>query len=272
MQSQESWVDLRAFAAVDDAADPAPLIRALDVGKASPAMRGVGDEILRRLRLPEARAVLDLGCGLGTDALAMAARLPRNGRVVGVDASRTMVAEATARAAGSDTRTAFTVGSALAVPFPDASFDRCRAQALLQHIPNAPDVIGEIYRILRPGGRAVAFEFDLGTTVIDHPDRPTTRTILDYVTDSALQGWIGRQLPRLYREAGFTDVTATPIPVPNDYDLFMFTMRRPLAQIVHDEVLGAREVVRWVRQLEELHEAGHYVGGSVGFLVSAEKN
>ncbi|MCV2458426.1 methyltransferase domain-containing protein [Streptomyces sp. ICN988] len=272
MQSRKSWVDLRGFAAVDDAADQAPLIRALEVGKASPAMREVGAAVTKQLQLAHACAVLDLGCGLGSDALAMAAELPAGGRVVGVDASHTMVTEATARAAGSGAPVLFTVGSALAVPFPDQTFDRCRAQALLQHIPNPPGVIDEVYRILRPGGRVAAFEFDLGTTVLDHPNRSTTRTILDFVTDSALQGWVGRQLPRLYREAGFVDITAVPYPVPNDYDLFMFTMRRPLAQLVQDRVLDARSVVRWLRELEELHNAGHYLGGSVGYLLTATKN
>src|SRR5882757_6779211 len=241
MQSQQSWVDLRSFAAVDDADDPAPLIRALDVGKASPSMRKVGVAMTEGLRLAQARAVLDLGCGLGDDTLAMAAEIPDGGQVTGVDVSRTMVAEATARALG------------MSAPVP-------------------PAVVNEIYRVLQPGGRAAAFEFDLGTSVLDHPDRSTTRTILDYVTDAALDGWIGRQLPRLYREAGFSDVSAVPYPVSSDYDLFMFTMRRPLAQLVHDRVLTARDVVHWLREFEELHRAGHYLGGSVGYLVTETKD
>jgi len=272
MQSQQSWVDLRSFAAVDDADDPAPLIRALDVGKASPSMRKVGVAMTEGLRLAQARAVLDLGCGLGDDTLAMAAEIPDGGQVTGVDVSRTMVAEATARALGMSAPVSFSVGSALAIPFPDRTFDRCRAQSLLQHVPDPPAVVNEIYRVLQPGGRAAAFEFDLGTSVLDHPDRSTTRTILDYVTDAALDGWIGRQLPRLYREAGFSDVSAVPYPVSSDYDLFMFTMRRPLAQLVHDRVLTARDVVHWLREFEELHRAGHYLGGSVGYLVTATKD
>lgn len=263
--------DLRSFANVDELDDPAPLIQALTVGKASPAMARVGAAILEQLTLPEAQSVLDLGCGLGSDAICMASKLPPGGRVTGVDVSRTMIAEARRRSEGSSVPVTFVVGSAMSMPFPDNTFDRCRAQSLLQHLPNAATAVREIARVLQLGGRVAAFEFDLGASILDHPDRTVTRKILEYVTDSALQGWIGRQLPRIYAEAGFTKVTAEPQWVPSDYDFFMFTMRRPLAQVARDGVLTTRQVVQWVRQLEALHRKGHYLGGSIGYLVTAVK-
>lgn len=266
-----TWADLRGFAAVDELEDASALIRALTVGKALPAMERVGAAILDRLELHEAQSVLDLGCGLGSDALRMAAELPSGGQVTGVDVSRKMISEARRRAEGSGAPVTFVEGSALAVPFPDGTFDRCRAQSLLQHLPDAMAAVREIARVLRPGARVAAFEFDLGTSVLDHPDRVLTRTLLDYVTDCALQGWIGRQLPRIYREAGFTAVTVEPHWVPSDFEFFMFTMRRPLAQAVRDGVVTGRQAVGWVRQLETLHHSGHYLGGSIGYLVSAAK-
>lgn len=263
--------DLRGFSTVDELDDPAPLIEALTVGKATPAMSRVGATILARLRLPQARSVLDLGCGLGTDAVRMAGKLSAGGRVTGVDLSQVMIAEARRRSEGSNAPVAYIAGSALAIPFPQDTFDRCRAQSLLQHIPDAPAVISEIARVMRPGGRVVAFEFDLGAGVLDHPDQAATRTILDYVTDAALQGWIGRRLPRLYRDGGFQEVMTETQWVPSDYAFFMFTMRRPLAQIIREGVLTARQVLQWVRQLETLHRTGHFLGGSLGYLVTATK-
>ena len=263
--------DLRSFAAVDQADDPDALIRSLDTGRAVSGMVAVEGEILDRMELSDATRVLDVGCGLGTDAMAMARRLPAGGVVVGVDLSRTMIGEARRRTEEMSSRLRFVVGSALRLPFAAESFDRCRAQTIMQHVPDARRVIAEIFRILRPGGRLVALEFDLGLTVLDHPDRATTRTILDTIADSALQGWIGRQLPRRLREAGFTAVEATPRVVFNQFEFFVFTIRRPLAQLVKDGVLNGRQAVRWMRQLEELHHAGHFIGGSTAFLVSAER-
>jgi hypothetical protein len=55
-------------------------------------------------------------------------------------------------------------------------------------------------RVARPGGRILAFDFDWGTLIIDHPDKETTRTIIRTYSDSIRNGWIGRQLPRLFKE------------------------------------------------------------------------
>ncbi|HTP19783.1 MAG TPA: hypothetical protein VMJ65_09275 [Solirubrobacteraceae bacterium] len=53
---------------------------------------------------------------------------------------------------------------------------------------------------------AAAFDFDWDTHIVDsfHEDR--TRTVVRSFTDGLQHGWIGRQLPRLFREHGLTDV------------------------------------------------------------------
>ena len=53
-------------------------------------------------------------------------------------------------------------------------------------------------RVTRPGGRIVVFDFDWDTLIIDHPDKETTRTVVLTYSDSIQNGWIGRQLPRLF--------------------------------------------------------------------------
>jgi SAM-dependent methyltransferase len=56
---------------------------------------------------------------------------------------------ATVAAAGSGTAV---VGDAVALPFPDASFDRVIAAEVLEHIPDDRAAMGELARVLRPGG------------------------------------------------------------------------------------------------------------------------
>lgn len=248
--------DLRDFANVDRVADAAPLVRALDVGKASPGMRAVGGLIMERLRLKDAGAVLDVGCGPGIDTLEMAARLPRGGRAEGVDRSQSMIAEARRRAAAGGQPVTFTAASALNLPFDNGVFDRVRAQSLLLHVSDAQRVVEEIARVLTPGGRAVAFEFDLGTAFVEHPDRDTTEKLLTYVAGASHLGWAGRQLRGMYQKSGFGEVTVTPYVVLNEYAFFSYTMRQPLARLVKDGVLGARQAVAWMEQLARLHETG----------------
>lgn len=71
------------------------------------------------------RRILDVGCGLGDDAAAMAALAMPGGTVVGVDASRSMIDAARARHGGIE-GLSFEVAAAADLPFDDARFDACR--------------------------------------------------------------------------------------------------------------------------------------------------
>lgn len=92
--------------------------------------------------------ILDLGCGTGklTHALASA-----SASVLGVDASKDMIAEA--RAAYPELDFALERGEAL--PY-DGEFDAIFSNAALHWMPRAGDVARSMFHALRPGGRVVA--------------------------------------------------------------------------------------------------------------------
>lgn len=103
--------------------------------------------------------LLDLGAGGGRHAFA-ALRLGATVTAVDADGAevkdaaammRAMVAEdAETRAAGGAGAAA--VGDALHLPFNDGAFDRVIAAEVLEHIPADRQAIGELARVLRPGG------------------------------------------------------------------------------------------------------------------------
>jgi SAM-dependent methyltransferase len=118
-----------------------------------------------RLDLRPGMTVLDLGCGEGRHAFEA---YRRGADVVAVDwgvsevetTKRWLGAIAEAGEAGetSDGRPArFEVvrGDLLHLPFPDASVDRVMASEVLEHIPDDVTAMAEIFRVLKPGGRAV---------------------------------------------------------------------------------------------------------------------
>ncbi|MFN3595953.1 MAG: class I SAM-dependent methyltransferase [Rubricoccaceae bacterium] len=106
---------------------------------------------------PGVARVLDYGCGRGERSLSVLA----HGREVdGIDISPVYIAEAetAARAAGYDAdRFRFVVGDAHVLPYPDAAFDLVLGEGILHHL-DLPTALGEVHRVLRPGGRALFLE------------------------------------------------------------------------------------------------------------------
>lgn len=91
--------------------------------------------------------VLDLGCGDGHFA-SIAFTEPL---YAGIDPDADMVREASARGVYRWPM----VADATRMPFPDASFPTVIANCVVEHIPDVEAAIGEVARVLRPGGRFV---------------------------------------------------------------------------------------------------------------------
>jgi arsenite methyltransferase len=98
--------------------------------------------------------VLDVGCGAGLDSLVAAQMVAPNGSVTGIDMTPEMLAKARAGAAELDVANVrFVEGEAERLPFGDASFDVVISNGVIDLIPDKDAVFGELYRVLRPGGR-----------------------------------------------------------------------------------------------------------------------
>lgn len=90
------------------------------------------------------RPILDVGTGTGRAALLLA----RGGaRVIGVDASDEMLAEARRRAAEEGVRVSFQAGDAHALSFPERSFDVVVSLRVLMHAPDPKRCIAELCRV-----------------------------------------------------------------------------------------------------------------------------
>jgi demethylmenaquinone methyltransferase/2-methoxy-6-polyprenyl-1,4-benzoquinol methylase len=107
----------------------------------------------------EGARALDLACGTGDIAFALA---DRGASVTGLDITHRMVQIARAKAdAGSGRpRPAFLVGDMMSIPFPDAQFDLVTTGYGLRNVPELERALGEIARVLRPGGRLLSLDFN----------------------------------------------------------------------------------------------------------------
>jgi len=104
--------------------------------------------------LKDGETVLDLGSGGGIDVLLSARRVGPTGRAFGLDMTDEMLALARDNAAKAGAANVeFLQGYIEAIPLPDASVDVVISNCVINLSTDKPAVIGEIARVLRPGGR-----------------------------------------------------------------------------------------------------------------------
>lgn len=162
--------------------------------------------------------VLDLACGTGDLLFAAAARARR---AVGLDITFRMLQLARAKRPA-----ALVQGDMLALPFPTASFTVVTTGYGLRNVPDLDRVIGEIRRVLAPGGRLLSLDFNrpsnefvcrvylaylavIGSALgaVLHGDPDTYR----YIPES-IRTWPGADaVARRLEQAGFDDVRIVPL-------------------------------------------------------------
>jgi demethylmenaquinone methyltransferase/2-methoxy-6-polyprenyl-1,4-benzoquinol methylase len=141
-----------------------------------------------RAELEPGEAALDVCCGTGDFALALAARVGPYGRVIGSDFSEPMLDLAREKASERGVSQArFEWADALSLPYDDESFDAVTVGFGVRNLADLELGVSEMGRVLRPGGRLVILE-------ITQPQRPPLSTFF------AL--WFDRLVPMLGVLAG----------------------------------------------------------------------
>lgn len=264
----------KGFQAVDRSVDPHRYVNYLDVVGALSAFQRYKKQTFDLLALRAGGQFLDVGCGNGDDVRTMAGTVGSSGRVVGLDRSAALVAEASARTGEEAEAVEFRVGEASELDFADASFDGCRADRVFQHLDAPERALHEMTRVTRTGGRIVVSDTDWETLVIDAPDPALTRRILNFVCDSCCNGWAGRKLPGLFKGAGLGEVAATPVTlVLTDYRMAcqVFALETAMAEAARAGVVPTDAVRRWSESLEERDAAGRFFSAATGFIVSGRR-
>ncbi len=124
-------------------------------------LRALWRRTVELARLQPGEQALDVGCGTGTLALAVARRVGASGRVVGIDPGAQQIARARVKAARVHAPIDFQIAVIEQLPFPDQTFDVVFSTLMMHHLP-APlkrQGLAEIARVLKSGGRLVIGDF-----------------------------------------------------------------------------------------------------------------
>ena len=259
------------FANVEGTEDPGALVAFLDARASIEGERQIKELELAMLDLKPGHHVFDVGCGTGDDAREIAALVSPKGKVVGLDVSPTMIAEARKRALSTDFPVEFIEGDALNLPFPSESFDRLRTDRVLVHLREPGRALSEMVRVTRVGGRVVVSELDFGTQFLDSPDRETTRKAFTSFAERAACGWIGGALPRMLREAGLSSVQCEPRVIRTSLKFLHRVMDGHLESPEVRNRFSDGELATWWQNLAAAEAAGHFHNGVTIFTAAGQK-
>ncbi|MFG1884056.1 methyltransferase domain-containing protein [Micromonospora sp. NPDC049102] len=240
----------------------------LDAAAATTIGRDYKRRAVDALDLRPGHAVVDVGCGPGTDLGRLADAVRPDGLVVGVDRDGRMLAEAARRVAGRsgiDLR----AGDAHALPLDDASMDRVRIDRVLMHVDDPATVLAQVRRVLRPGGVLAVTEPDWDTLAVADDDVETSRRFARFVAGRVRNPTVGRDLVRLSVRAGLRvrSVEATAV-VFEDFGTAdrILGLRRNSARAVTAGELTDTDAQAWLGRLT----AGPLLASCTLYLVTAE--
>ena len=130
------------------------------------------DLMIEHLQASSGQRVLDVGCGTGGPAVQLAEQAGCSGTGITISQPQVEKARQFAESHNLDGRVQFELVNAMALPYEPESFDAAWAFESIFHMPDRVQVLKEMARVLRPGGRLVL------TDVTKRPTMSLYHTVL----------------------------------------------------------------------------------------------
>jgi ubiquinone/menaquinone biosynthesis C-methylase UbiE len=262
------------FANVDETAAIEKFVRCLKLQCSLKFYQDYKQKTFNLLQPLEGASILEVGCGTGEDAIALAKQVGSTGKIIAIDRSREMIERSIASVSGLNLPIEFFCTDAQQLPFQNNSFDGARVDRTLQHIAEARIVIAEMVRVVRPGGIIVAMEPDWETFTVNSDNREITRQLLNFWCDSFPSGWIGRNLTKYFHQAGLTNIQVIPETfVTTDFALAdqIFDLLLTTCEAKKAGIISPQEADNWLDELHCLEKKGEFFSSFTALIVSGKK-
>ena len=182
---------------------------------------------------------------------------------------------AIARAKASAENVEYRLMSVEEMDFPENSFDGVVCTQVLGYVADPVPVIRALLRVAKPTGRVFIAETDWDTLTYSIPDKELERKVAMSFTDHHGDGWVGRRLYPMCREAGARDIELHPYVIFNAE----YSIRRyggPLSYVIRDYLLRSKkcseeEVRRWIQLLSDAFDNQTYFCSLTRFVCILRK-
>lgn len=238
---------------------------------ATPDMVAQRRIVLDLLVLEAGECVLDIGSGNGIFAREMLKIVGGEGQVCGVDSSAAMVVMASHLCPEGR----FHEGDATDLPVEDHTFDAVTASQLLCFVADNDKAVSEMFRVLKPGGRAVILDSDWGSLVWNCRNRDLMDRTIRMLTRPYADAHVPRTLSRRLTAAGFkiaerrVHTVVNWQPDSDSYSKQTIGFIKPMMEASPE--FTDEDWETWIADQEATAVAGEYLFSLNRFIFSAVK-
>ncbi len=243
------------------------IVTRLEVRGRHPRFVGMLRDYLDCMEIENAGMVLDMGCGTGVAARAIAARKGFSGAILGIDLSPYLI-EAAKRLAVEDglgDQIKFQEGETHSLNLETEVFDAVVAHTLLSHVGNPLAVLSEAKRVVKPGGLVGVFDGDYASVTFEQEDQEKAKADEEKIISAVItQPRVMRQLPRLAKSVGLELVKSFPYVLAEvgQADFWVSAIESFRKLIPKSGAMTEQEAETWADMILKTSEDGTFFGAS----------
>ena len=208
--------------------------------------------------------VLDVGCGTGANAVALAEFLQGRCRITGIDSSEPMLAIARHQLSGFpyEDRISYDSGDAHQLPYKEGTFDSAMMIQVLEYSKDPIGLLRETRRVLKPGGKLFVADTDWDTIVWNSNFKEKTRRIVLLWSDHEADGWQGRKIREYLIRSQFEQIQGEMFFISENSfaeDSYAFHVTNLISEyLIRSEKMFVAEIQEWMDDLRTKDSLDHF--------------